>query len=295
MKTDQHNLPISMAAIPLPVASSIHTHTVLDVSDEVTVPSEVAVVCTPSHCQSPGSSRSTATELACYISSPLALRRSPRHVSRPSPEVRSLLRCLYNPNPDPDGLDSSGEEELGDSSDDDDDDESWHLSTSNSVTSFSSSSSGGVVDAVIVTANDLIDELKNILHTFQDFNIPAGTIPSHREVVWHWHEGFKFDEQSHLVTGDYCGGIFRGQVNNKGLPHGIGYLVYFNDVYFFGCWVNGKEQGVGMLGYATGSFTVGYFENGVMTTSFPMMEVKSNGLILRIHNWPMKEFAFFLS
>ncbi len=273
-----------MAAIQSPVASSIHTHTVLDASDEDAVPSEVAVVCTPSPCQSPGFSR---------VSSPLALRRSLRHVSRPSPEVRSLLRCLYNPNPDPDGLDSSGEEELGDSSDDDD--ESWHLSTSNSVTSFSSSSSGGVVDAVIVTANDLIDELKNILHTYQDFNIPPGTIPSHREVVWHWHKGFKFDELSHLVTGDYCDGIFRGQINNKGLPHGIGYLVYFNDVYFFGCWVNGKEQGVGMLGYATGSFTVGYFENGVMTTSFPMKEVKSNGLIRRIHSWPMKEFAFFLS
>ena len=269
----------SMAAIPSP-------------SDEVAVPSEVAVVCTPSPCQSPGSSRSTATEteLACYISSPLALRRSPRHVSRPSPEVRSLLRCLYNPNPDPDGLDSSGEEELGDSSDDDDD-ESWHLSTSNSVTSFSSSSSGGV----IVTANDLIDELKNKYHTYQDFDLPADTIPNHREVVWHWHKGFKFDEQSQLVTGDYCDGIFRGQVNNKGLPHGIGYLVYYQDVYFFGCWVNGKEQGVGMLGYATGSFNVGYFENGVMTASFPMMEVKSNRLIRRIHSWPMKEFDFRLS
>lgn len=281
-----------MAAIQSPVASSIHTHTVLDASDEVAVPSEVAVVCTPSPCQSPGSSRSTATEteLACYISSPLALRRSPRHVSRPSPEVRSLLRCLYNPNPDPDGLDSSGEEELGDSSDDDDD-ESWHLSTSNSVTSFSSSSSGGV----IVTANDLIDELKNKYHTYQDFDLPADTIPNHREVVWHWHKGFKFDEQSQLVTGDYCDGIFRGQVNNKGLPHGIGYLVYYQDVYFFGCWVNGKEQGVGMLGYATGSFNVGYFENGVMTASFPMMEVKSNRLIRRIHSWPMKEFDFRLS
>ena len=280
-----------MAAIQSPVASSIHTHTVLDASDEVAVPSEVAVVCTPSPCQSPGSSRSTATEteLACYISSPLALRRSPRHVSRPSPEVRSLLRCLYNPNPDPDGLDSSGEEELGDSSDDDD--ESWHLSTSNSVTSFSSSSSGGV----IVTANDLIDELKNKYHTYQDFDLPADTIPNHREVVWHWHKGFKFDEQSQLVTGDYCDGIFRGQVNNKGLPHGIGYLVYYQDVYFFGCWVNGKEQGVGMLGYATGSFNVGYFENGVMTASFPMMEVKSNRLIRRIHSWPMKEFDFRLS
>lgn len=290
MKTDQHNLPISMAAIPLPVASSIHTHTVLDASDEVTVPSEVAVVSTPSPCQSPGSSRSTATELACYISAPLALRRSPRHdLGYPSPEVRTLLRCLFNPNRDPDGLDSSGEEELGDSSDDDD--ESWHLSTSNSVTSFSSSSSGGV----IVTANDLIDELKNKYHTFQDFDLPADTIPNHREVVWHWHKGFKFDEQSQLVTGDYSDGIFRGQVNNKGLPHGIGYLVYYQDVYFFGCWVNGKEQGVGMLGYATGSFNVGYFENGVMTTSFPMMEVKSNRLIRSIHSWPMKEFDFRLS
>ena len=71
--------------------------------------------------------------------------------------------------------------------------------------------------------------------------------------------------------------------------------MYYNDVYFFGCWVNGSEQGVGVLAYATGSFTVGYFKNGDMTTSFPMMEVKSNRLIRRIHSWPMKEFDFRLS
>ena len=266
------------------------------------MPLEVAApACTPSPLVSVGSK---STGPSSHRPLPCApgpfLRKSPR--ARVSPQSPSSYRCqlfgksLFDPN---------NEEELGNTSDDDD--ESWHLSSSDSVISFSSSSSmdDGLVDATIVDddaesrggSDELLDKLNNLFGTFSTLALPVDSAPSSDEVIWHKGLGFILDEQPRLVTGTFCGGIYRGTVDQNGLPNGIGYLVYNNDVYYFGSWKNGLEEGPGMLAWADGSYTVASFEQGVQMTGAGaitmMSDVAAADLLIRhIHYWPSKWFEF---
>jgi hypothetical protein len=111
-----------------------------------------------------------------------------------------------------------------------------------------------------------------------------------------WHQGkyYIFDEdKAPIFTFSYQGGIYRGRINSDGVPHGPGYLVYNNDVYYYGFWTNGLENGFGMLVFANSSYTIDLFHNGRKCSSTAVSSLGGAcASIKRIHAWPSFWFDF---
>lgn len=317
----------SNMAVPLPVGSSTNTHTnpfEIDTDEGTECPYDtqgspvasdhVAFNLLPQVSPAPGSSREhTRTPRTYRPTSALSPRRSPRVSVSPgsSSAYRQLGHGAPGDVPRKTLFDPSDEEELGVfSDDDDDDDESWRLSSSDSVMSFSSTSTigdGEVVDAIIVDADAdagsrgasdqlmFSYKLEELYEKFCTLQVPVNTAPSSDEVIWHKGLGFILDEQPHLVTGNYCGGIYRGCINQDGVPDRCGYLVFHNDVFYFGGWKNGLEDGPGIMVWRNGRYITAIFKSGLMTGATGAMDMAAADLLIRdIYYWPSIWFGFYL-
>lgn len=120
------------------------------------------------------------------------------------------------------------------------------------------------------------------------------TIPYTNDVIWHEGAGYIFDEQPSVATFSYAGGVYRGDVNENGVPHGIGYLIFNNDVYYFGNWFSGVEHGFGILVWANGTFSIDLFNFGRKCFQTNVMSLATNycSVIRDIHKWPSTWFNF---
>jgi len=128
-----------------------------------------------------------------------------------------------------------------------------------------------------------------------DFPIISLTLPRTEEVVWHQGAGYIFDEQPSVETFSYAGGIYRGKVNCNGVPHGLGYLIYNSDVYYYGNWCNGVEHGFGLIVWANGTFCIDLFNFGrkcFQTNVMSLATTNHCSVIRGIHKWPSSWFNF---
>ena len=160
---------------------------------------------------------------------------------------------------------------------------------------------GGSGDSVLTDSfwdyiEQIFVELSSNFGGRHEVSVPSYiTLPCTNDVIWHKGTGYIFDEEPSVATFNYDGGIYRGKVNANGLPNGLGYYIFNEDVYYFGNWLNGIEHGFGLLVWANGTFTIDLFDSGrkfFQSKVMPLPTTDQGSVIHRIHEWPTKWFNF---
>ena len=169
---------------------------------------------------------------------------------------------------------------------------------SHTLSTLGSTADGVVTDSVRYALEQIFAtwESSSNLGGGHEDSVPSFiTLPCTNDVIWHKGTGYIFDEEPSVATINYAGGVYRGKVNDNGLPNGFGYYIFDEDVYYYGNWRNGIEHGFGVLVWANGTFTIDLFDTGHKCFQSKIMSLTTmdhGSVIHRIHEWPSKWFNF---